>query len=176
MLNFDLMALRLRQYGAAWVLSFVLVAIAAAIAHFLLHMDLVSVINVLLLAAFAVIAVLVAVFLALTFTAGETGATKGALLGTAVVLAVPLLWAPVLGAVTSAFFAHVSIEYSSVYAAFRILIGKAVWAVLRLFSENPVIEAGMKLMEIFAAVVGFIASVSQLWEVLGKRRRAASEG
>ena len=173
MLNFDLMALRLRQYGAAWVLSFLAVLIAGATAQFLLHMDLVSVINVLLLIAFAVIAVLIAAFLALTFTANETGATKGALLGTAIVLAAPLLWAPVLGAVTAAFFGHVSIEYSTVYAAFRILIGKAVWAVLRMFSENPVLDAGMKLMEIFAAVVGFIASVSQLWEVLGKRRRPA---
>ena len=173
MLNFDLMALRLRQYATVWVASFLLVLIAGATARFLLHMDLVSVINVLLLVAFAVIAVLIAAFLARTFTCDETGATKGALLATALVLAAPLLWAPVLGAVAAAFFGHVSIEYSTVYAAFRILLGKAVWAVLRLFSENPVIEAGMKLMEIFAAVVGFIASVSQLWEVLGKRRRAA---
>ena len=172
MLNFDLMALRLRQYGAAWVLSFLLVLIAGAIAQFLLHMDLISVINVLLLVAFAVIAVLIAVFLALTFTCNETGATKGALLGTALVLAAPLLWAPVLGAVSAAFFGHISIEYSSVYAAFRIMLGKAVWGVLRLFSHNPVIEAGMKLMEIFAAVVGFIASISQLWEVLGRRGRS----
>jgi hypothetical protein len=31
----------------------------------------------------------------------------------------------------------------------------------------------MKLMEIFAAIVGFLAAITQLWEVLGKRRRAA---
>jgi hypothetical protein len=173
MLNFDLMALRLRQYAAAWVASFLVVLIATAVARFLLHMDLISAINVLLLVAFAVIAVLAALFLGLTFTSGETGATKGALFGTALVLALPLLWAPALGAVASAFFGQVSIEYSSVYAAFRVLLGNALFLVLRLFSENPVIEVGMKLMEAFATVVGFIASVSQLWEVLGRRRRAA---
>lgn len=173
MLNFDLMARRLRQYGAAWLLSFLGVLIAAAAAGLLLHMDMISAINVLLLAAFAAIAALVVLFLALTLAADETGATKGAVMATGLVLLTPLIWAPVLGAIVAAFIGHVSIEYSTVYADFRIVLGKAVYAVLGVFTRNPVIEAGMKLMEIFATVVGFIASVSQIWEVLGRRGRAA---
>lgn len=172
MLNFDLMALRLRQYGAAWVTAFFGVLIAGTACGLLLHMDLISVINVLLLVAFALIAVLVALFLVTTIAADETGATKGAMVATALVLLTPLIWAPVLGAIGAAFLGHVSIEYSNVYAAFRILLGKGVYVVLRLFSQNPVIEAGLKLMEIFATVVGFVASVSQIWEVLGRRGRS----
>ena len=38
-----------------------------------------------------------------------------------------------------------------------------------------VIELVMELMEIFAAVVGFVAALTQVWEVLGKRRRPAGE-
>ena len=176
MLNFDLLGRRLRQYATAWVLSFLFVLIVGLAAGLLLHIDLIPVIDGLLLAGFAAVAVMVVVFAALTLTADETGATKGALFATGLVLLTPLIWAPVLGAIATAFFGHVSIEYSSVYAGFRIVLGKAVWAVLRLFSENPVIEAGMKLMEAFATIVGFTASVSQLWEVLGKRRKAVSEG
>ncbi len=176
MLNFELMGLRLRHYTLAWLLGFVLVLAGGLIAGLLLHMDLIAAINLLLMAAFVLIAVLAASFLALTAAARESAPTKAALILMGLFLLVPLLWAPVLGAIVSAFFGHVSIEYSGVYAAFRIAFGKAIYGVMRLFSQNPVVDAGMKMMEFLAACVGFIASMTQLWEVLGKRRRKAMEG
>ena len=172
MINFDLLAKRLRQYGAAWLILFLLVLAGCLIGSGLLHAQMTGVIDLLLLASFASIAVAAAVAFVLCLVSRESGATKTAMIAVGLFLLIPLLWAPVLGAIAAAALGQVSIEYSSVYAAFRIGLGRAVWGIMRIFSENPVIDLGMKLMEIFAAVVGFIAAISQLWEVLGKHKKA----
>ena len=176
MINFDLLALRLRQYGLAWLAGFVVVLIGALIAGGLLHMPMTSAIDILLLVAFAALAILVVAAFVLALVSSESGATKTAIIAIGLFLLVPLFWAPVLGAISAAALGHVSIEYSPIYADFRILLGKGIYAVMSIFSHNPVIDLGMKLMEIFAAVVGFIASISQVWEVMGKRKRAVGEG
>ena len=173
MINFDLLSRRLRQYGAAWLISFLMVLVGCVAAGGLLHVPLTQAIDMGLLAAFGVLAVLTAVAFVLALVSSESGPTKAAVIVCGLFLLIPLFWAPVLGAIAAAALGHVSIEYSTVYASFRILLGKGVYAVMHLFSENPVIELGMKLMEIFAAVVGFIAALSQVWEVMGKRNRAA---
>ena len=173
MINFDLLAQRLRQYAAAWMAGFLVVLAGCLIAGGVFHAHLTGVIDVLLLIAFGLIAVGVAVVFGLCLASAESGATKTAVIAVGLFLLIPLFWAPVLGAIVAAGLGHVSIEYSTVYAAFRILLGRGVWGVMRVFTENPVIELGMKLMEIFAAVVGFLAAITQLWEVLGKQGKAA---
>ena len=176
MINFDLLSRRLRQYGLAWLLGFFSVLAGCLVAGGLMRMPLIAAIDLLLLIAFVALALLVGAALVLVLASRESGATKTAVIATGLFLLIPLFWAPVLGAISAAALGHASIEYSTVYAGFRILLGKAVYAVMRIFSENPVIELGRKLMEIFAAVVGFVASVSQVWEVLGKRGRSVSQG
>ena len=172
MINFDLLTLRLRQYGAAWLLAYLAVSIACGVWSGLLHAPLIEAVDVTLLIAFAVLGLLVLMALVLTLASRESGATKTAVVAVGLFLLAPLLWAPVLGAITAAFVAHASIEYSTVYAGFRVLLAKGVYGVMRIFTQNPVIDLGMKLMEIFAAIVGFVASISQVWEVMGRRRRS----
>ena len=174
MINFDLLALRLRQYGAAWLIAFLVVLVGCAAAGGLLRVPLISAIDMALLGAFAVLAVLTVAAFVLVLASRESGGTKAAVTLVGLFLLIPLLWAPVLGAISAAALGHASIEYSAVYAQFRIVLAKGVYAVMSLFIQNPVIELGMKLMEIFAAVVGFIAALTQVWEVLGKRGRVAS--
>ena len=173
MINFDLLALRLRQYGLAWLAGFLAVLIGCAAAGGLLHAPMVSAIDLLLLVSFAALAILVVAAFVLALVSKESGATKTAIIAIGLFLLIPLFWAPVLGAIAAAALGHASIEYSTVYAGFRILLGKGIYGVMSIFTHNPVIELGMKLMEIFAAVVGFIASISQVWEVMGKRKRVA---
>jgi hypothetical protein len=176
MINFDLLALWLRRYAAAWLIGFVLVLGGCLIGSGLLRVPVNAAIDVLLVLSFGLIAIAAAACFGLTLASSESGATKTAVISCGLFLLVPLFWAPVLGAISAAALGHASIEYSGVYAGFRILLGRAVWGIMRVFSENPVIELGMKLMEIFAAIVGFIAAISQLWEVMGKRGRAVGEG
>ena len=143
MLNLDLIGARLGQYGAAW------------------------------LAAFAGLAIGFAVFVALTLLSSQSGPTKTVLLVLGLILLFPLFWAPMLGAIASAWIGQAAIEYSSVYAGFRIIVGKLVYAVMSLFTDNPYLDAGMAVFQGIATVVGFIASLAQLWQMFAKSRRAA---
>ena len=170
MLNFDLIRVRLSQYGAVWLASFLLVAVGAGIGGLLLRQDLTKMFDVLLTLAFVAIGLMMAAFLAVTLFGRQPAATKVVLLALGLVLLLPLLWAPVLGAIVCAFFGHVSIEYSSVYAGFRIMLGRWLFGVMSLFSSNPYVDAAFGFMQSVATVVGFTASVAQLWQVFGRRR------
>ena len=172
MLNFDLIRVRLSQYGAAWLAAFLLVAVGAGIGGLLLRQDLNRMFDVLLVLAFAALGVMMAAFLVVTLIARESVGTKLVLLALGLVLLLPLMWAPVLGAIVCAFFGHVSIEYSTVYAGFRIVLGRWLFGVMSLFSSNPYVDAAFGFMQSFATVVGFTASVAQLWQVFGRRRTA----
>jgi hypothetical protein len=177
MLNLDLLMLRFAQYGAVWLASFLLV-LFGDLAVGIVHIQLVAAANVLLTTALCGIAVVFSVFVALTALGRESGATKTAALLLGVLLLFPLLWAPMLGAIASAYIAHVSIEYSSVYAGFRIIIGRVIYSLMRLFTDNPYVEAGLNVFQTIATVVGFIASVAQLWKMFVPQARhsRAAEG
>jgi hypothetical protein len=178
MLNVDLIRKRLGQYGGAWLASFLLVLIGD-LAAVLFHVPLAAAANVLLLVALAGLAVGFAVFVAYTVLAKQSGATRTVLLTLGVLLLFPLLWAPMLGAVASAFFAHAAIEYSGVYAGFRIIVGQAIYFIMRLFTNNPYVEAGLQALQVLATIVGFIASLAQLYQTFVAprvRRETPAEG
>jgi hypothetical protein len=175
MLNLNLIGARLGQYGGAWLASFALVLLGD-LAVGLVHIPLTAAADVLLTTAFAGLAIGFAVFVALTLVSRQSGPTKTVLLVLGVLLLFPLFWAPMLGAIASAWIGHVSIEYSSVYAGFRILVGKAIYAVMRLFTDNPYVDAGMAVFQGIATVVGFLASMAQLWQLFVNSQRRAHEG
>ena len=145
MLNLDLIGARLGQYGAAWLATFAMVLLGD-LAVGLVHIPLVAAADVLLTTAFAGLAIGFAIFVALTLLARQSGPTKTVLLVLGVILLFPLFWAPMLGAIASAWIGHAALEYSSVYAGFRIIVGKVVYAVMRLFTDNPYVDAGMAEM------------------------------
>jgi hypothetical protein len=172
MLNLGLLRTRFGQYGAAWLGSFLLVLLGDLAAG-LLRIPLAAAADALLLVSLIALAVAFAAFVARTLVSDESGTTKAVLLVLGLVLLLPLLWAPVLGAVASAYIAHVSIEYSGVYAGFRIIVGNVIFAVMRLFTNNPYLEAGFAVFQNLAVIVGFLASTVQLWQTFVGRRRAA---
>lgn len=168
MLDFGLLGTRLSQYGAAWLAAFLLVFLGALGAHFLLHMDMIAVANALLGLALTVLVILVAVFVAYTLLSRMRGLTKPAMLLAGLILLLPLLWAPVLGAIAAAWIGHVTIEYSSVYAGFRIVLGRLLYGVTQMLFGNPYVEAAMAFFQGLATFVGFIASAAQIWNMLGR--------
>ena len=173
MLNLDLLGRRFRQYSAAWLAAFMLVLVGDLAAGMLLHVAVTDAANLLLTVALAALAVAFALFVAVTLAARETGVTKFVLLVLGIALLLPLLWAPVLGAIASAFFGHVSIEYSSAYANFRIVVGRVIYALMTLFTKNPYVDAGIAMFQNIAVVIGFAAAVVQLWQTFVSRRREA---
>lgn len=164
MVNTALIRSRLGQYGAAWLLAFVLSILAILVGGWLAHMPLVKVADLVLPAAFASLTLAVVGVMIVTLTAGrETVATRLIIILLALLLFLPLLWAPVVGAVGAAWIGKVSIEYSEVYAQFRILVSQALFKVAGLMFANPLMDTIWTLFQAVATVIGFLSSFFQVW-------------
>ena len=174
MLNLELIKHRLGQYGAAWLLSFLLVLLGGLGGSLLLKLDLIGVADKLLAAAFVGLVVAAAVFLIATVMAAETWQTKLALIVLGVALLLPLLWAPVLALVGCAWIAQVPIEYSEVYAGFRIVVGRLLYAVTEAIFGNPLVEMAWSFFQGLATVVGFFAGLFQIWSFLHRMSARSS--
>lgn len=164
MFNTALIRTRLGQYGAAWLVGYVLALVAVLAGAWLTPTPLVRVADLVLPVALAVLTLAVLAVLVATLTAGrETVATRLVIVLLALLLFLPLLWAPVLGAITAAWIGHVSIEYSAVYAQFRILVSQALFSLAGLVFANPLLDTVWTLFQGLATVVGFFSAFFQVW-------------
>ena len=157
---------RLGQFGAAWVAAFLLVLVGSLGSVKGFHLDAIRVADVLLAAAFTVLGSALALFAVRTLMAPAGLGTKLALLLLGLVLALPLLWAPVLAVLVSAAATHVTIEYSTAYAQFRIIVSQLLYPPTALLFHGSVIETVWSDFQIVATVIGFIAAVAQLWPAM----------
>ena len=164
MFNSALIRTRLGQYGAAWLISFVLALLGVLAGGWLAQMPLVKVADLVLPVEFAGLTLAVLAILVLTLTAGrETVATRLVVFVLALLLFLPLLWGPVLGAIAAAWIGHVSIEYSTVYAQFRIQISQLLFRLAGLVFANPLMDTIWTAFQAVATVVGFLSSFFQIW-------------
>ena len=166
MLNLSLLQKRLGQYGVIWLTAFLVPLIVALAATQFLGMSYTRVADPILLAGFILLGGVLTGFAGLTLASGEGILTKVFLMIPGLFLALPLMWSPVLGVAAGAWVAHVTIEYSEVYAAFRILVGRGLYDVTELLFGSPLVEAAWSFMEGFATFVGFLAALGQAWHML----------
>ena len=165
-MNGSLLRTRLGQYGAAWFLSFLGVLVAGLIGSLALHMDLIRLADLILPAVLGLLGLLLVGFLVATVFAREGVTTKLALIVLGLILALPLLWAPVLAVVVDAAVTKVSIEYSSAYAGFRIIVGRLLFPATQAVFGGDLVSAAWGWFQAVATVIGFVAAVSQLWPML----------
>ena len=165
-MNGRLLGTRLGQYGAAWFLSFLLVLVAGLIGPLALHMDLIRLADLILPLVLGGLGLLLVAFLVITVLAKESVTTKVVLILLGLILALPLLWAPVLAVVLDAAMTKVSIEYSNAYAGFRIIIGRLLFPTTQSIFGGDLVSAAWVWFQGVATVIGFIAAVSQLWPML----------
>ena len=164
MFNTALIRSRLGQYGAAWLASFVLSIVAILAGGWLAHMPLVKVADLVLPIAFAGLTLAVLGVMIVTLTAGrETVGTRLVIILLALLLFLPLLWGPVMGAIGAAWIGKAAIEYSAVYAQFRILVSQALFKVAGLMFANPLMDTVWMAFQAVATVVGFLSSFFQVW-------------
>ena len=171
--NGPLLRTRLGQYGLAWLAAFLVVFVAGLGAHFLAHIDLIRALDIVLPIAFAGLGAAMLVFLIVTVAARQSLTTKAVLVALGLILVLPLLWAPVLGAMIAANLAHATLEYSSAYAGFRILVGKLIFPATQAVFHGAVLDTVWIVFERFAIFVGFIAAINQLWPLLTRGRGRA---
>jgi len=89
--------------------------------------------------------------------------TKSLITALALLLVLPLLWAPVLAVVVTAAIAGASVEYSTVYAAFRISVSNLIYPLVAMLGEDPLVGFVWQAFQVVASIVGAIASVLQVW-------------
>jgi len=163
-MNGALIKRRLGQYGLAWVSGFLLVLLGGLAAIWGFKAPFVQSANLLLQVALTLLTLGVLTIVVLTVLAREGLMTKLLLVVLALVLFLPLLWAPMLGAVAVAALTRHAVEYSGVYAQFRIVVSQLGQT---LFS-NSTRDAVWSAFQAIATVIGFIASAVQIWEFLRK--------
>ncbi len=155
---------RLGQYGALWVGGFLLSG--AAILVGMLFIDLMAAADLVLPPLMAAAALALGAGVVMTLLSRETVGTKLALGVLAVLLALPLLWAPVSAAVAIAFFADRPIEYSQAYAAFQIGASRVLFPLGQAVFGGDVPGRVWSAFQWVASVVGFISALSNVWPII----------
>ena len=164
MFNLAYLKRRMGQYAALWVGGFLLSG--AAILMGLLAADLMVAIDWVLPVLLGGTALALGVGLVLSLLSGETLGTKLAVLLLAVLLALPLLWAPVSAAVAIAFFADRSIEYSETYAAFQIGISRVLFPLSQALGQADLFGWVWTAFQWVSSVVGFFSALANIWPAI----------
>ena len=164
MFNLGYLKRRMGQYAALWVGGFLLSG--AAILMGLLAADLMVAIDWVLPVLLGVTALALGVGLVLSLLSAETLGTKLAVLLLAVLLALPLLWAPVSAAVAIAFFADRSIEYSETYAAFQIGVSRVLFPLSQALGQADLFGWVWTAFQWVSTVVGFFSALANIWPAI----------
>lgn len=155
---------RIGQYAALWLGGFLLSG--AGILGGLLFTDLFTAIDAVLPPLLAAVALALGAGVIATLLSSRSLGTKLAVLVLALLLVLPLLWAPVSAAVAIAFFADRAIEYSRAYAAFQIGVAQVLFPISQWIGDGDLFGSVWRGFQMIASVVGFFAAVVRLWPLL----------
>jgi hypothetical protein len=164
MFNLGYLKRRLGQYAALWVGGFLVGG--AAILIGLGFADLMTAVDMVLPVMLGALVLALGAGLVLSLLSGETVGTKLVLVLLAVLLALPLLWAPVSAAVAIAWFADRSIEYSESYAAFQIGISRVLFPISQALGQGDLFGWVWSAFQWVSTVVGFLAALSRIWPAI----------
>jgi hypothetical protein len=157
---------RLSQYGALWLGGFVVTLLVMSIMVFAVGMPLADTADLTLPIAFALLGLAVIAGVGITVVKDVGLTTKSLITALALLLILPLLWAPVLAVVVTAAIAGASVEYSTAYAQFRITVSHLIYPLVAMLGEDPLISFVWQAFQVVASVVGAVASALQVWRVV----------
>lgn len=157
---------RLSQYGALWLGGFVVTLLVMSIMVFAVGMPVAETADLTLPIAFALLGLAVLVGVGVTVTRDVGLTTKSLITALALLLILPLLWAPVLAVVVTAAIAGASVEYSTVYAQFRITVSHLIYPLAAMLGEDPLVSFVWQAFQVVASIVGAAASALQVWRMV----------
>lgn len=157
---------RLSEYGALWLGGFVVTLLVMSIMVFAVGMPVAETADLALPIAFALLGLAVVAGVGITVVKDVGLATKSLITALALLLILPLLWAPVLAVVVTAAIAGASVEYSTAYAQFRIVVSHLIYPLVAMLGEDPLIGFVWQAFQVVASVVGAVASALQVWRVV----------
>lgn len=156
---------RFGQYAGVWVGAFLLAG-AAMLGLMALGTDLMDAADLALPVVLALTGLTLGAGVVISFFSGETPMTKILVLVLALLLAMPLLWAPVAAAVAIAFFADRSIEYSQTYAAFQIGVSRVLFPVSVWLGDGDLFGWVWTAFQWVSTVVGFLSAMAKIWPAI----------
>lgn len=157
---------RLSEYGALWLGGFVVTLLVMSIMVFAVGMPVAETADLALPSAFALLGLAVAAGVGITVVKDVGLATKSLITALALLLILPLLWAPVLAVAVTAAIAGASVEYSTAYAQFRIIVSHLIYPLVAMLGEDPLVSFAWQAFQVVASVVGAVASALQVWRVV----------
>lgn len=152
---------RLGQYAALWVGAFLLSGAGLLIG--MTFMDLMDAADRVLPVMLAVVTLGLGGGVIATLLSKETLGTRLLVLLLGLLLALPLLWAPVSAAVAIAFFADRSIEYSGAYAAFQIGVARVLFPISQWIGDGDLFGWVWSAFQWISTVVGFLSALAKIW-------------
>lgn len=155
---------RLGQYAAVWLTGFFLSGLAILLG--MTQMDLMEAADLVLPVMLGLIALAFGVGLIASWVSKETLGAKLGVTLLAMLLALPLLWAPVSAAVLIAFFADRSIEYSDAYAGFQIGIARVLFPISQWFADGDLFGVVWQAFQVVSTIVGFLSALVKLWPAI----------
>jgi hypothetical protein len=155
---------RLGQYAAVWVAAFLLAG--AAILAGLWFADLMTAADAVLPPALGLTGLALGAGVVASLVSRETVGTKGLVVLLALLLVLPLLWAPVSAAVAIAFFADRSIEYSETYAAFQIGVARVLFPLSQWVGDGDLFGWVWTAFQWVSTMVGFMSAAAKVWPMI----------
>lgn len=168
---------RLGQYAALWVGAFIASGVGVWLAA--AFVDLMSAADLVLPALLVGVALGLCAGVLATLLSRETLGTRLVVLVLAVLLALPLLWAPVSAAVAIAFVVDRSIEYSHAYAAFQIGVARVLFPISEAIGDGDLFGWVWSAFQWLSTVVGVVSAVAKIWPAIKRLlgpEPAAEEG
>jgi hypothetical protein len=157
---------RLSQYSALWLGGFLIVLAVAAGGSLVGGLDLIDLADWVLPTAFIALGAAMAFGVGATAVSNAGLATKSLVTAMGLLLILPLLWAPVLAVLVTAAIGGVTIEYSTAYAGFRIVVSQLIYPLIALFTDSPLVTTVWTIFQVAASVIGFLASMVQVWKAV----------
>lgn len=155
---------RLGQYAALWVGAFLLAGAGVLVSLF--FTDLMVAADMVLPVMLGAAALGLGAGVIASLLSGETLGTKLVVVLLALLLALPLLWAPVSAAVLIAFFADRSIEYSGAYAAFQIGVSQVLFPISEAVGDGDLFGWMWTAFQWVSSIVGFFSALANVWPLL----------
>ncbi len=155
---------RLSQYGAVWVIGFLVAGAGILIGA--LFMDVIAAADLVLPFVMGGVALALGAGVVLSLLSNQTLGTKLVVALLALLLVLPLLWAPVSAAVLIAFFADLAIEYSTVYAGFQIGVSRVLYPISEWILGGAVFQSVWQAFQIAASIVGFFSALANIWPII----------
>lgn len=166
MIDLGYVKTRLGWYAATWLTGF-LIMLMAGLVGVMAGLPLVGVADAVLPALLISCGLALGAGLIAALVSDRSLGTKLLLLLLALVLVLPLLWGPVSALVALAYAFDVTVEYSVVYAGFRIGVSRILFPLSQwAFGENTFIEAVWLWFQGLATVVGFVSALANIWPLL----------